>query len=121
MPKIIHFEFAVDNVERAIKFYDSVFGCKTRKSSVTDYWVINTGTEPQPDVGGGIYLRKDAPASVIHTVQVPLVDDSIKKITKNGGKVIKPKEPIPGVGYFAYCQDTEGNIFGIMQRDPSAK
>jgi hypothetical protein len=29
--------------------------------------------------------------------------------------------PIPGVGYFAYCQDTEGNTFGIMQEDKSAK
>jgi predicted enzyme related to lactoylglutathione lyase len=28
---------------------------------------------------------------------------------------------IPGVGYLAYCQDTEGNTFGIMQADPSAK
>jgi predicted enzyme related to lactoylglutathione lyase len=28
--------------------------------------------------------------------------------------------PIPGVGYLAYCLDTEGNMFGIMQRDTSA-
>jgi len=38
-----------------------------------------------------------------------------------GGKLIMPKTPIPTVGYFAYCQDTEGNLFGVMQSDPSAK
>jgi uncharacterized protein len=28
---------------------------------------------------------------------------------------------IPGVGYLVYCQDTEGNTFGMMQADPAAK
>jgi hypothetical protein len=32
-----------------------------------------------------------------------------------------PKMTIPGVGYLAYCHDTEGNMFGIMQADPAAK
>ena len=32
-----------------------------------------------------------------------------------------PKTAIPTVGYFAYCHDTEGNLFGVMQRDPDAK
>jgi hypothetical protein len=42
------------------------------------------------------------------------------KVTEKGGTVITPKMPIPGVGWFAYCKDTEGNQFGIMQSDPSA-
>jgi predicted enzyme related to lactoylglutathione lyase len=29
--------------------------------------------------------------------------------------------PIPGMGWLAYCKDTEGNIFGMMQGDPNAK
>jgi hypothetical protein len=28
---------------------------------------------------------------------------------------------IPGVGWLCYYKDTEGNIFGMMQSDPSAK
>jgi predicted enzyme related to lactoylglutathione lyase len=27
---------------------------------------------------------------------------------------------IPGVGYLAYCSDTEGNVFGVMQADNTA-
>ncbi len=27
---------------------------------------------------------------------------------------------VPGMGYMAYCQDTDGNCFGLMQNDPSA-
>jgi hypothetical protein len=29
--------------------------------------------------------------------------------------------PIPGIGWLAYCKDTEGHIFGIMHPDPAAK
>jgi predicted enzyme related to lactoylglutathione lyase len=37
----------------------------------------------------------------------------------NGG--LFKRRGIPGVGWVAYCKDTEGNIFGMMQNDPSAK
>jgi predicted enzyme related to lactoylglutathione lyase len=32
-----------------------------------------------------------------------------------------PKVAIPGVGYLAYCKDTEGIVFGIMHSDMTAK
>jgi predicted enzyme related to lactoylglutathione lyase len=28
---------------------------------------------------------------------------------------------IPGIGYYAACKDSEGNTFGSMQDDPTAK
>ena len=28
---------------------------------------------------------------------------------------------MPGVGWMAYCKDTEGNTFGLMQPDPNVK
>jgi predicted enzyme related to lactoylglutathione lyase len=31
-----------------------------------------------------------------------------------------PKFAIPGIGWQAYCLDTEGNLFGIHQLDPAA-
>jgi predicted enzyme related to lactoylglutathione lyase len=56
-----------------------------------------------------------------NTVGVPSVDEFLKKIVKAGGKIVQKKTTIPGVGYMAYCADTEGNVFGIMQDDPTAK
>jgi len=29
--------------------------------------------------------------------------------------------PIPGIGWLAYLKDTEGNTFGVMRSDSSAK
>lgn len=31
-----------------------------------------------------------------------------------------PEMPVMGVGYLAYCRDSEGNVFGAMQADPNA-
>jgi uncharacterized protein len=38
-----------------------------------------------------------------------------------GGKLVTEKMTVPGVGWMAYCVDTEGNQFGIMQQDSNAK
>ena len=37
------------------------------------------------------------------------------------GTLALPKMAVPGVGWLAYVKDTEGNILGMMQRDPNAK
>jgi predicted enzyme related to lactoylglutathione lyase len=52
---------------------------------------------------------------------VASVDDSVERATALGGSNVVPKKGIPGVGWLAYSKDTEGNIFGMMQNDPSAK
>ena len=36
-------------------------------------------------------------------------------------RVVLPKIAVPGVGWVAYCADTEGNVFGMLQDDPNAK
>jgi len=54
-------------------------------------------------------------------VDVPSVDDYVKKALAAGGTIALPKMPISRHGLAAYCKDTEGNIFGMMQADPTAK
>jgi hypothetical protein len=55
------------------------------------------------------------------TVDVPALDDYVAKAVKLGAGVALAKMPIPGIGWLAYIKDTEGNILGMMQHDPSAK
>jgi predicted enzyme related to lactoylglutathione lyase len=122
MLRIVHFEINVDDPERAVKFYQEVFGWKIKKwEGPMDYWLVTTGPDDQPGINGGIMKREDPQATTYNTVDVPSVDEFAKKIAQNGGKVVVPKMAVPGVGYMAYCTDTEGNVFGIMQEDPTAK
>ena len=54
------------------------------------------------------------------TVGVASLDDHIAKAEAAGATVAVPKMAIKGVGWIAYCKDTEGNIFGMMQEDEHA-
>ena len=50
-----------------------------------------------------------------------LIGYFLPKITEHGGKVFVPKTAVPGIDYLIYRQDTESNIFGILQEDRSAQ
>jgi uncharacterized protein len=39
----------------------------------------------------------------------------MKKVDRVGGMAKMPKRQIPGVGWHAYCLDTDGNTFRLIQ------
>jgi uncharacterized protein len=122
MSRIVHFEIPADNPERAAAFYKKAFGWKIEKwPGPMDYWLVNTGAEGTPGINGGLLKRGDPVKATTNTVDVETVEGALAAVASAGGKAVMPKTPIPGVGYFAYCQDTEGNLFGVMQRDTNAK
>lgn len=127
MPRVIHFEIAADNPQRAAKFYETVFGWEFQKwKGPEDYWLIKTGPDNEPGINGGLMRRKvplsgESLGAYVCTVSVDSVDDYVKKIIGNMGMLAMPKMAIPGVGWLAYCKDTEGNMFGIMQSEVKAK
>jgi predicted enzyme related to lactoylglutathione lyase len=46
------------------------------------------------------------------------IDASLAKIAEAGGEA-GDKTPIPQIGWFARCKDTEGNSFSLFQGDES--
>ena len=127
MPRVIHFEIHADNPSRAVKFYQAVLGWQFQKwDGPVDYWLVTTGPKNQPGIDGGLVPRQpgqsgSAVIAYVCTVDVPSVDDYVNKAIAAGGTVALAKMPIPGVGWLAYCKDTEGNIFGMMQSDSNAQ
>ena len=75
----------------------------------------------RPGIDGALQPRKDAPQPTVNTVGVEDLDMHIAKIKRAGGKIMVPKMAVPGVGWLAYAEDTEGNVFGMMQGDPNVK
>ena len=119
MHRIVHFDIPADKPARAKKFYEKVFSWKIKKwNGPMEYWMVTTGKGP--GINGGLAKRQRG-QTVMNTISVPSVDDYAKKIKKSGGKITMPKAAIPGVGWFATFQDTEGNMLGIMQNDRKAK
>lgn len=121
MPRPIHFELSADDPERALAFYNQVFGWTASKwDGPIEYWLITTGEDSTPGINGGLMRRMDPSDGTVNTISVPSVDDYLAKATAAGGLIAMPKMAIPGIGYIAYCKDPEGNVFGIMQSDPDA-
>lgn len=126
MPRVIHFEIHAAEPQQAIDFYSNLFGWEFAKwDGPIDYWTIKTGEPGTPGINGGMVRRQgtiDGTAVIAYvcTVDVASVDTMVQKISLLGGLVVLPKMAIPGIGWLAYGKDPQGNIFGIMQRDPGA-
>src|SRR4026207_2548925 len=98
MARVVHFELCADDPERAVKFYEDVFGWQIQKwDGPQDYWLITTG-EPSTSGIDGALMRREPGMSTIDTIGVDSVDDAVARITARGGTVAAPKMAIPGVG-----------------------
>ena len=135
MNRVIHFEIHAADPERAAQFYRDVFGWDIKEWVVPGvempkenrYWLVTTGSAGEPGINGGLLFRRGAAPvegqavnAYVCTVGVASVDESVRKAVGAGASVALPKMPIKGVGWLAYCKDTEGNLFGMMQDDQSA-
>ena len=122
MPRVVHFEVEADQPERAIKFYETVFGWKIQKwEGPIDYWLITTGKKDEAGIDGGLSKRTEGEPSTVNTIDVPSVDQYITKVESNGGTIVRLKMAVPGVGWMAYFKDPDGNMFGMMEEDSTAK
>ena len=121
MPRPMHFEIPADDPSRAMAFYEEVFQWSFQKwDGPQDYWLVTTGADPEPGINGGLAQRNPAMPQAVNTIGVQALDETLREVEKQGGRILMPRMAIPGVGWLAYCQDTEGNAFGLMQADPKA-
>jgi uncharacterized protein len=120
-----YFEIQAEDLERAIQFYQTIFGWTfTRAEGLPiEYWRIQTngprgGLLPRPakapEPGHGTN-------AFVCSIEVTDFEATAKKIAGVGGKVVLPKFAVPGVCWQGYFLDTEGNAFGIFQPDPTSR
>ncbi|HEX5111072.1 MAG TPA: VOC family protein [Vicinamibacterales bacterium] len=119
MPNDLDF-FAInaDDVQRARKFYETVFGWSFAPWGPPDFYLIDTSNEPT--VKGALQERRElAPGQKMIgfecTITVANIDKTLRAIEANGGRLAAPKLHIPTVGTVAYFFDTEGNVAGLRQ------
>jgi len=121
MPRPSHFEIPVDDPERAEKFYTDVFDWKfNRFDGAPRYYGLADTGESVPGINGALFQRSADNNEVTLTMSVDSIEDGIAKVTAAGGSVVQDKAPVPGMGYFAVCRDTEGNKVGLFVNDESA-
>jgi predicted enzyme related to lactoylglutathione lyase len=121
MNRVVHFELGAVDPARAVEFYRNVFGWQAQKWGEEEYWLMKTGSTPDMGIDGAILRNKDSQPRTVNSISVRSIEEFAARVEQHGGKVVVPKTTIPTVGYLAYCNDTEGNIFGIFQSDGAAK
>lgn len=115
MGRVVHFEILVDDPDRASRFYRDALGWEIKTvQGPQSYRLVSTGPNEIPGINGGI-LGRQFPQAVINTVQVESLKETVARIEKAGGKKVLGPNAVPGVGIHAYCVDTEGAIFGILE------
>jgi len=122
MGKVVHFEIPADNLARAKKFYNTVFGWELQDFPEMEYTMVRTTDTDQNGmprapgaINGGMLQREDPVRAPVVTISVENMDEATATIEKNGGKIIRPKMPVGDMGFAAYFKDTEGNVAGLWQ------
>jgi uncharacterized protein len=121
MPSNLAF-FAVhaDDLPRARRFYENVFGWRFEPWGPPGFFLIATGDKEDPGVQGALQKRHEVVpgqrmTSYECTISVADIDAAAAAVAANGGKIIMPKCEIPTVGWLIKFQDPEGNIVCAKQ------
>jgi predicted enzyme related to lactoylglutathione lyase len=118
---VTHFEIYAERPEKLAGFYRELFGWTIDKATAVDYFRIRTGSGDDKSIQGGLLHRPiPAPRSWVHYVSVEAIDEAVARVVALGGKVVRPKAPVPKTAWYAIVEDPEGNVFGIYQRDAAA-
>jgi predicted enzyme related to lactoylglutathione lyase len=120
---IVHFEIGVRDTAKARSFYGPLLGWE-----FADYngsaMVKNIGPMAPPQPGGGCVSGIGGHINSLghppHTycvvyAQVDDIEATIAQAEQLGGKKIVGKTEVPGIGYFAWIGDQEGNTVGLWK------
>jgi uncharacterized protein len=113
--RVVHVEFPAQDVDRAERFWEAVGGWTIESAGMPgiDYRMFQEG-----DQGGAVY-QDDTQGPIVYYGSDD-IDADLAKVREAGGDA-EDKQPIPSVGWFARCKDTEGNSFSFFQSDESAQ
>ncbi|KGR77279.1 VOC family protein [Ureibacillus manganicus] len=112
MAKIIGFDMSSQEPEKAIEFYNNVFGWKISEPNY-EYWSVDCGTESE--IKGGISRGPaDFPHGTRIQIEVDSIDEVIVQCCNNGAKVLREKMEFEKF-FLAYLVDPVGIGFGLVE------
>lgn len=117
---IAHFAIEADDLARARRFYETVFGWKFTPWGPPDFFLIRTGTDDDPGIMGALQRRREPLTGTGNrtfecTVSVDSVEETMQRVVASGGKITMQPYVIETVGTLIWIEDTEGNRVGAMK------
>ncbi len=114
--QIVHFEIPADDTANAREFWGSLFGWQFEAyPGPSEYHM----TRISDQAGAAITGLEPGWRGPRAYFDVDDVNAGVARVRELGGEAGEPL-PVPGMGWFVTCRDTQGNDFGLWQTDPSA-
>lgn len=117
--RVVHFEIGAEDPKKLSEFYRAALGWEINEWGDSGYFMV--GKEADRAVGaifGGI-MKRWQNEKTTNTIETENIEATIKDIEAAGGKVVKPLDDMEmgpaDVMRWCYCEDPQGNVFGLMQ------
>ena len=114
--EIVHFEIPADDTEKGRGFWGGLFGWQFQ--SVPGPFEYDM-TRISEKTGGAITDMEPGKQGLRVYFDVDDINAGAARVKELGGEANEPR-PVPSMGWFSTCKDTQGNEFGLWQNDPSA-
>jgi uncharacterized protein len=114
------FEIPVTDMERAKKFYSTVFEVEFTDMPMPDGEMAAFPMEMGAPQAAGALLKhemyKPSPDGVRIYFSAPDINVALERVEANGGKIVRPEFSIGEHGFVGVAADTEGNVIALHRR-----
>ena len=117
---VIHWEIVGKDTKKLQEFYGKLFDWKIDANNPMNYGMVNTGTDR--GIHGGIGPAPEGrPGYLTFYVEVPSLEEHLKKVETLGGKTVMPPMQVPNGPRIAMFADPEGTAVGLVQTIAKAR
>lgn len=115
---VIYFEIPVNDMDRSIQFYQTVFNFEFSKEIIdNNEMALFPFAEENSGITGALAkgeIYKATKDGVLIYFKTENIDETLKLANASGGQILYPKTD-NGIGFVAEFEDTEGNRIALFQ------
>ena len=116
---VVYFEIPVTNIDRAMKFYTSVFNFTFERTVIDkNEMALFPFADENSGISGALAkgeIYKPTKDGVVIYFNTENIDKTLKLATENGGQILYPKTSNGDLGFVAEFEDSEGNRIALHQ------
>ena len=110
---ITHIDIPVSDLAQATQFYSGLFGWQI--AELPGFEGYPMWQAPNGISGGGLAPRGDGFDQPRSYVVVDSIDETLAKVTEQGGRVVMERQPISETSWWAIFEDPDGNVVGLYE------
>ena len=118
-PFAVYFELPVSDLDRAQRFYESVFEIELQRTEIDGHSMalFPEVTESPGITGALVHGESYTPSKQGARVYFKTlsIEEQLRRVVDHGGIVLYPKKSVGDLGYVAEFEDSEGNCIALHE------